>query len=182
MEEKPKTTAEKKAILDDGGKLPDPEQEFWVSLPEVEKRLLAVLPTMVHEALAQLVEEHGMDISPDILQFLNISASKALLSLPNPYALAQVIQKDAGTFLKTTNADDGRQAALAVCYLILQLVEEGRISNPQESQAVLASTAIWEEAKKDGPTGGWSMDQAKVANGADQIRERLEAHGYLRSH
>lgn len=182
MSEGPKTAAEKKAILNDGGKLADPEKDFWMAMPEAEKRLMAVLPTMVHEALAQLVEHHGMDMAPEVFHYLNVSASKAMMGLPNPHAFCHIVQQDAATFLKTTNADDGRQAALAVCYLILQLSEEGRIRKPEEAQAVLISTLIMEEAKKDGPTGLWRMDEQKVAHGAGQVRERLEAHGYLLAH
>jgi len=179
-EERLTPAAAKKKMLDEGGKLEDKERDFWAQSPEHQSRLMAVLPTMVHEALGQLSEKHGQDISPDILHFLNVSASKALMSLPHPHATAQVIQKDAATFLRQTKADDGRQAALAVCYLILQLVDEDKIPQPNEMQAVMAATVIMEEAKDDGPTRGWRMDQNKVAQGAASIRERLEAHGYLR--
>ncbi len=179
MTEKLTGAAAKKKILDEGGELPDAEKKFWEETPEHTKRLLAVLPTMIHEALAQLVEKHGQDLAPDILYFLNVSASKAIMELPHPRATALLIQKDAASFLTQANADDGRQAALAVCYLVLQLVDEGKITNPAESQAVMAATAIMEEAKKDGPGEGWRMDTAKVAAGAKAIEERLRAHGYL---
>jgi len=176
------SAAQRKKILDAGGKLDDPEKQFWEALDPVQKRLLAVLPTMIHEALAEIVEKHGGDISPEILHFLNISASTAMMHMDHPRASALLIQKDANAFLQTTNAHDGRQAALAACYLVLQLAEEGRIPAPEESQAVLAATLIVEEAKTDGDTGGWRMDEAKVTLGAAAIRERLEANGYLFLH
>lgn len=182
MDKKWSKAADRKKILDEGGKLPDAEKQFWSALPASSKRLLAILPTMIHEALAELVEKHGMEISQEILYFLNISASKALLYMDHPRASAQVIQKDARTFLSTTNADDGKQAALAVCYLILQLAEEGRIPGAHQSQAVLAATAIMEEAKQDGKTGDWKMDPARVAYGAKALKDRLTTHGYLLVH
>jgi len=176
------TAAQRKKILDDGGKLQDKDAEFYEQLSPAQRRLLAVLPTMIHEALAEIVEKHGGDVSPDVLHFLNISASKALMHMDHPRASAHIIQKDANSFLQVTNAHDGRQAALSACYLVLQLAEEGRIPKPEESQAVLAATAIVEEAKTDGDVKGWRLDEAKVTLGAAAIRERLEANGYIILH
>ena len=172
---------DKKKILDEGGKLPDKEAHFWNSLSDSQKRDLTILPVLLHEALSQTVEG-GTEVAGDILHFLNVSASKALMSHSHPKALAKIMQSDCNRMLKETKADDSTEAALVVAYLVLQLVEEGRIPAPDQNQVVLASMAIMEEAKQDGASGGWRMNGTRVAAGCRNLRERLEFHGYLTSH
>ncbi len=167
-------------VLDEGGALPDAEKDFWASMPETMRRDLAMLPTLLHEALAHIVEKDGGDVAPIMFQYLNVSASKAMLYSTHPAALAQVIQSDVQGVLKASKAGDAQQAALAVAYLVLQLVEEGRIPDAKEAQVVLTSVAIMEEAQADG--NEWSMDMVRVPKGADNIRERLTNSGYLQLH
>lgn len=136
--------------------------------------------TMLFYVLEKLQKDEGYELREDVAQALNV-ATVAPMSDVTPDSklqyLARRVDRDANAILANANCSDLRATLLAVAYMTLGLVSEGRLQD-KDNQAVLVSLALTEEAENDaGDEWGIRADEARRAG--KRIMDRAFMLGYF---
>ncbi len=143
----------------------------------------AVLPAyMLELALRALARwDQGYSYRGDVIILLTRAQEAAFVRAKmDSLSVSRValrVERDGRDIMKGANTDDYRLLLLGVCRLILRLVDQRRLPDP-EDQAILISLMLVEEAERDDEVWGRT---AGVDHAADGMLNRAFFQGYYRT-